>query len=171
MRILTVRQPWALHIIQSGKDVENRNRNIAGSYRGPVAIHAALKADEQALRDLPGLPPNGIPRVFRYGFIIGVVDLVGVHHAGDCYAQSIDHAAHLYRTDRAAFDALPVTNGSGGLLGRADYCSPWAEASGWHLDLANPRTLPAPIRFKGGLGLRTLGPEMAERIDREAVSS
>jgi hypothetical protein len=81
MRILTVRQPWALHIIQSGKDVENRIHNLAGDYRGPVAIHAALKPDQQALRDLPRKAPNGIPRVFEYGAIVGVVDLVDVHHA------------------------------------------------------------------------------------------
>lgn len=28
MKAITVRQPWALHIMQSGKDVENRTRNI-----------------------------------------------------------------------------------------------------------------------------------------------
>lgn len=42
MRILTVRQPWAWAIIHGQKDVENRVRNIAGDYRGPVAIHTAL---------------------------------------------------------------------------------------------------------------------------------
>ena len=45
MRILTVRQPWAYAIVHLGKDVENRVRNIAGDYRGPVAIHAALAED------------------------------------------------------------------------------------------------------------------------------
>jgi hypothetical protein len=42
LRVLTVRQPWAWSLIEGGKDVENRSRNIAGSYRGPVAIHAGL---------------------------------------------------------------------------------------------------------------------------------
>ena len=44
LRVLTVRQPYAWAIIHGGKDIENRTRNIAGSYRGPVAIHAALQA-------------------------------------------------------------------------------------------------------------------------------
>lgn len=66
MKAITVRQPWALHIMQSGKDVENRTRNIAGSYRGPIVIHAAKVADEEALRALPRLPPNGIPRIFYW---------------------------------------------------------------------------------------------------------
>ena len=42
LRVLTVRQPWAWSLIEGGKDCENRVRNIAGSYRGPVAIHAGL---------------------------------------------------------------------------------------------------------------------------------
>ena len=45
LRILTVRQPWAWAIIHGGKGVENRVRNVAGSYRGPVAIHAGLALD------------------------------------------------------------------------------------------------------------------------------
>lgn len=46
MRILTVRQPWAWAIVHGGKDVENRTRNIAGAYRGPVAIHAGMRFDQ-----------------------------------------------------------------------------------------------------------------------------
>lgn len=30
LRVLTVRQPWAWSLIEGGKDVENRSRNIAG---------------------------------------------------------------------------------------------------------------------------------------------
>jgi hypothetical protein len=51
MRALTVRQPWAWAIVHGGKDVENRTRNLAGSYRGPVAIHAALRTTPDAWRD------------------------------------------------------------------------------------------------------------------------
>lgn len=76
MRAITVRQPWAWQIINQGKDVENRTRNIAGKYRGPVLIHAALKADEEALARLP----STALRVFDYGVVLGVVDLVDVHH-------------------------------------------------------------------------------------------
>lgn len=164
IRILTVRQPWALHIIQSGKDVENRTTNIAGSYRGPIAIHAALKADEEALRALLGQPPNGIPRIFHYGAIIGVVDLVDVHYANDCYQQSIADAINLFRNDRPAFDALPITNEGGGIIGRAKHCSSWAMDYHYHLELANPRPVD-PIPYRGGLGLRKItDPAVIEQL-------
>jgi len=80
MRAMTVRQPWAWQIIHQRKDVENRTRNIAGQYRGPVAIHAAQKYDDDAMARLPMHAPPWItePRVFYPGIILGVVDLVDV---------------------------------------------------------------------------------------------
>lgn len=142
MRALTVRQPWAWAIVHGGKNVENRTRNIAGGYRGPVAIHAGLQADEPALRDLPARPPEWVtaPRVFYYGVFLGVVDLVDVHHQV----------------------------GSGA---RNDCCdSPWADA--WyhgrgslvHLVLANPRPLPEPIPCRGRLGLWTPPADVLEQL-------
>ena len=44
-----LRNPWAWAIIFGGKDVENRTRNIAGGYRGPVAITSSLRVDWQAV--------------------------------------------------------------------------------------------------------------------------
>jgi hypothetical protein len=79
MRILTVRQPWAWAIIHAGKDVENRVRNVAGSYRGPVAIHAARKgAEDEACVEVWGRWCDTLDPDVR-GAIIGVVDLVDVH--------------------------------------------------------------------------------------------
>lgn len=134
MRILTVRQPWAWAIIHGGKTVENRVRNIAGGYRGPVAIHAAkglgpwneTEGALQAVHLLTGVDArpqlvNG-PR----GAIIGAVDLVGVHSFAEC-------------------DRYPV-----------GMCSPWAEPDAWHMVLANPRPLAEPIPYRGALGLRNL---------------
>lgn len=157
MRILTVRQPWAGAIIHRGKDVENRVRNIAGDYRGPVAIHVALRHSYDAVS-----AHNAIAgyldehSIYGYGHIIGVVDLVGVHDSGDCFHESILHAAELFRSDREAFNELPITSGAGGLIGRASFCSPWAQDGQLHMKLANPRPLTEPIPFKGALGLRTL---------------
>ena len=51
MKAITVRQPWAWAIMHDGKDVENRSRNIAGTYRGPVVIHAGLTDDDDAALD------------------------------------------------------------------------------------------------------------------------
>ena len=146
MRILTVRQPYAWAIIHGGKDVENRSRNIAGDYRGPVAIHAAMTLDDPAdprigaaIRRLYVEPRRDIEQVpsiaggddpwltnspwFGYrGGIIGVIDLVDV--------------------------LMPHR--------RCPFCSPWAIDDQYHLMLANPRQLPEPIPYTGALGLRTL---------------
>lgn len=136
MRILTVRQPWAWAIIHGGKDVENRVRNIAGSYRGLVAIHAAKAMAKTDYRSYLKLKSSGYnARAGQHlGEVIGVVDLSGVHEAEACQgwgpvdAGTIDHY----------------------------WCSPWAEVDAHHLELANPRPLAEPIPFKGALGLRRL---------------
>lgn len=169
MRILTVRQPWAWAIIHGGKNVENRVRNIAGDYRGPVLIHVAKAFDESAFE--PEHPMHGLvfgacprsgPDHNRYicdwctkiaparygnaGEIIGVVDLVDVHR--------------------------PLWDGSCG-EGADAPCSPWAETDGWphHLVLENPRALAEPIPYRGALGLRStqfevIGDWLAELTDK-----
>lgn len=165
MRVMTVRQPWALHIVQSGKDVENRVRNIAGTYRGPVAIHAGLAADEEALRQLPMHAPNGVPRVFDKGVVIGVVDITGVHSSGDCLDRNLHRLAALYRDDREAFNATR-DDGLGGLIGKVQMCSPWALPEYHHIELTNPRKLARPIPLRGALGLRELDPAVVAQIER-----
>ncbi|WP_219085665.1 hypothetical protein [Microbacterium resistens] len=154
MRILTVRQPWAWAIIHGGKDVENRTTNIAGGYRGPVAIHAGLRYDERtdlgrwpfhaamgnAIENAGGEVHGGVftwnlgqpdPRrwLHELGSIIGVVDLAAVH--------SVDQV---------------------GCMAAIPDCSPWADKipGTHHLVLANPRPLAEPIPYKGALGLRHL---------------
>jgi hypothetical protein len=150
LRVLTVRQPWAWAIIHGGKDVENRARNIAGAYRGAVAIHVALRDDDEwderdahafigvcPFQDAPTHNRFGCtwcrevaPLTWKqHGHIIGVVDLTDVHDVHACISNDDD-----YRT-----------------------CSPWAEAEDLdsvHMVLANPRALVDPIPWKGALGLR-----------------
>lgn len=147
MRAITVRQPWAWAIIHGGKDVENRSRNIAGSYRGPVAIHAGKTYDDyaswndawEALADAleaEGCPPWESASNDCRGDIIGLVDLVDVHAARN-------HSRH------------PL-----------DTCSPWADRhADWHLVLANPRAIPEPIPCRGRLGLWTVPDDIAARIE------
>ncbi|MFJ4173361.1 hypothetical protein [Microbacterium sp. NPDC089696] len=183
MRILTVRQPWAWAIIHGGKDVENRPRNIAGSYRGPVAIHAGLTYDKdshersQTLRDAQDRAAVALgAEVFSHGYlwdldapdpreqwslmghIIGVVDLVDVHSAsviGGC--------------GRIQHDCDEHPNGC------RHHCSPWAMGpapEGWyqHLVFENPRALDEPIPYTGALGLRNLAvrsPEVVLDINRQ----
>ena len=125
-RILTVRQPWAWAIIHGGKNVENRVRNIAGDYRGPVAIHSALTG-----ASFDGKHYDLWPFDKRHvvGAIIGVVDIVDVHRSGMECSRGV--TCHEY-----------------------ELCSPWSEAYAYHLELANPRPLRVPLPFKGALGLR-----------------
>ncbi len=156
MRILTVRQPWAWAIIHGGKDVENRVRNLAGNYRGPVAIHAGMQHDHDHDRQLIGAAVGawsranpGVssaddpdPRKSRpvwygnLGRIIGVVDLIDVH------------GPH-------------PENRCGGVT------TPWSESDAWHLVMQNPRALAEPIPYKGALGLRRLDPETILAITRQ----
>lgn len=124
MKAISIRQPWTWAILRLGQDVENRPRNIAGDYRGPLVIHASKKPlpvmDESRdfILHLTGrLPLAEHPS--QLGAALGVVDLVYVHHALDC--------------------------------GRA--CSPWAMGDQHHLVLTNPRIFAEPIPYRGALGL------------------
>lgn len=153
MRAITVRQPWAWAIVHAGKDVENRTRNIAGSYRGPLAIHAGLSTAsvEEAMYDprvrtpYSELVDQGRRPDLRYGAILGVVDLVDAHPA----------------------DYLPDPGGD-----PAAYtpCSPWAQYPNWlldpmwHLALKNPRALAEPMPYRGRLGLWTLPDDVAATV-------
>lgn len=155
MRILTVRQPWAWAIIHGGKDVENRVCNIAGSYRGPVAIHAAGEIAQEgraAVKQLASLPWRERSVDDVRGAIIGLVELVDVHSAsviGGC--GWLNHDCPEHGTCR-------------------EHCSPWAQGPsrrGWfrHLVLANPRPLSAPIPYRGALGLRRLDAATIQQIE------
>lgn len=125
MRALTVRQPWAWAIIHGGKDVENRTRNVAGAYRGPVAIHAGLTPDTAAQGYWP--PRDLIPREAwaARGVYVGVVDLVDVHlETPRCCTSSWAERVSRY-------DDHPIH----------------------HLVLEHPRPLTQPLPARGMLGL------------------
>ncbi|KSU52876.1 hypothetical protein [Microbacterium enclense] len=154
MRILTVRQPWAHAIIHGGKDVENRVRNVAGDYRGPVAIHAALQRDDDGWVSsgryaLTRTMDRGQPATL--GAIIGVVDL---------------EDAHLVKQSNGISNVCFDNHTPVGRI-----CSPWAQNyiefpaySGYHLVLANPRPLKDPVPYRGALGLRRLDDDTTARI-------
>ena len=148
LRILTVRQPWAWAIIHGGKDVENRTRNIAGAYRGPVAIHVAtggtLMENYRTIQRIrPDLASDDLPwptfehGVPNAGHVIGVLDLVDVHQ-----------------------DCTELVEG----FGHTPTCSPWAMPGHWHLCLENPRPLAEPIPARGRLGLWRPDPTLATAI-------
>lgn len=132
MRAITVRQPWAWSIVYAGKDVENRTRNIAGDYRGPIAIHAGLTLadDDAAVWEMPEYRDRFDTetsvvrhRVDVRGAIIGIGRLWAVHQA---------------------------TPGNG----CCPRSTPWGMPDHWHLCLSN--VVPVdPIPCRGALGLWT----------------
>ncbi len=164
MRILSVRQPWAWAIVHGGKDVENRPRNLAGEYRGLVAIHASLRwaDDGDEVMMTPGQVASAIE---AKGHIIGVVDLVDVHfaqaHRG-CYVE----ADVLGWVPWDGVDAI-----EDGVI-RPRFCSAWGEHEGplaapvAHLVLENPRPLAVPIPHRGMLGLQKASPELEAQITK-----
>lgn len=139
MRVLTVRQPWAWAIVHGGKDVENRSRNIAGSYRDQLAIHAGLTHEQGTVAGEVHREAHGteIPTELKFGAVIGVVDLASVHHDSD--------------------------------HGRGCPCSEWAIAGDWHLMVANPRPLARPIPAKGKLGLWTPDSDLLAQIREQVT--
>ena len=155
MRILTVRQPWAWAIVHGGKDVENRVRNLAGGYRGPVAIHAGAVYDKTADShpEMQQLARHfGVESMsdhliafgqHAYRHIIGVVELVDVHSLMGYWTREnewrLDCCASSW-ADSAYTDAVGLDRGK----------------ETFHLVLASPRPLAHPIPFKGALGLRRL---------------
>ena len=97
MKALTVRQPWAWAIIHAGKDIENRTRNIAGDYRGPLAIHSSgRKSDDPqyvaqalehrifAMLDAQLLANLRTGWGLLHGCVLGAVDLTDVHRYPFC---------------------------------------------------------------------------------------
>lgn len=150
MRVLTVRPPWAQMIVGSFKHVENRTRNLAGDYRGLVAIHAGQREDTDArahpevqriAREYWGVSADSlfVGEREQFGHIIGVANLWAVHqHDGS-----------------ASFNCCPNA---------PDRYARWAEPGKWHMCFSVPRKLAKPIPFTGALGLRRLDEDMTARI-------
>lgn len=167
MKALTVRQPWAWAILH-GKSPENRTHNIAGGYRGPLAIHASLTRDPSAwehpaLRDLfqryLDVAFDDLAERMRsaiaeldVGVVIGVVDLVDVHPCADgCCPTWGEH--EYVETQRLCDDELTVVS---------------ARA---HLVLENPWPLSQPIACRGRLGLWTPPAEVLAWIEHDLGAS
>jgi len=69
LRVLTVRQPWALHLVSGEKDVENRTRRTL--YRGWLLVCAGRLVDASA-------PPDLFEESMPTGALVGAVYLSDV---------------------------------------------------------------------------------------------
>ena len=155
MKAITVKQPWAWAIAHGQKDIENRTWGTG--YRGPIAIHAGARWDEdgaydkRVLRALHGFgdrfdPPLRVerlgPKTVRLlrdqqltpGAVVAVADLVGI-----CTARSTAEQCG---------------------------CGLWAVDGQCHWKVANVRPLPEPVPCKGRLGLW----DLPDEVDVAAVS-
>jgi hypothetical protein len=145
MRILTVQQPWAWAIFH-GKGVENRTKNLAGSWRGTVAIHAGKRLSERGCELIPDLldPPHIVPYIraeLVYGAILGTAELVDVHpDADECCTSEWAESSYVEHGGRERHHI-------------------------WHHVLENAVLLDDPIPAVGGLGLRTIkDPEVLDQL-------
>ena len=136
MKAITVWQPWAGALAAGIK--ENETRGWATKYRGPIAIHAAMKpiqhawwyADDTAREvicrrlDLPEIFYG--PGTFPTGYILATAELV------DCIRITPEFVAMLSADELALGDYT---------LGRYAW------------KMANVQKLPEPIQAKGRQGL------------------
>lgn len=165
MRVLTVRQPWAAamfaELIRERKDVENRTWQPPA--RGRIAIHAAQHQDAAGFEHpiIAAAIRRGDPSwrtLNEYGHIIGSVDVVRWHRAGDeCAGEScITYPPRL---------GYPVQTGDWSMFPKG------GEKPIWHWVIRGPRRYVTPIKVRGQLGLWNPDPTTAGRIadaEREA---
>lgn len=85
MKILSVRQPWASLIVTGLKDVENRTWPT--KYRGPILVHASLRADEFSSEDIARRFGVSMPAELPLGGIVGMTEIIHCvrPHASRCY--------------------------------------------------------------------------------------
>ena len=80
VKYLRVRHPWAHLIVEGIKPVENRPWST--DYRGPVLIHAGLRASATPLAEINRRYKLALtPDQFRFGGIVGVVTLSAIVRA------------------------------------------------------------------------------------------
>lgn len=141
MKAISIRQPWAWAVLAGGKTVENRSRNIAGAHRGPLLIHAGQHlATPDAFDRVADLGAAELPMLGAPGAVVEA-DLSGVIGVADLVG------VHTATSCSCS-------------------CSPWADATGWHLRLANPRVLRRTVPCPGRLGLFTPPDDVLQEVHR-----
>lgn len=163
MKALTIWQPWASLLACGAKKYETRGRAI--SYRGPIAIHAALTPFKRIIKMMFPLhewryaPDYTAKRKFVdlvskfidveslcYGAIIATAELVGCH--------KIHHSPNFHR--ESGFDVYIHSLGDSEkyeyVFANELLFGDWT-AGRYALEFANMTMLPEPIPVKGRQGL------------------
>lgn len=114
MKAITIWQPWAEFIAAGVK--HNETRSWATKYRGPIAIHAAVKPIRQVVPLLSekafGLMVEKLEKAsmangelltyFNYGEIIATAEIVACHLITEEYLSIGTRNATRYQTDLSA---------------------------------------------------------------------
>ena len=89
MKAISVRQPWAILIIQGKKTLDLRAKKM--NYRGQLAIHASQSVEKDACTRF-----KIDPDTLTVGAVIGVVDLIDIFEVGEkCYQDTLnEHLSH-----------------------------------------------------------------------------
>jgi hypothetical protein len=142
MKALSLRQPWADWVVQGKKTLELRTWTV--SHRGPLVIHASQTINKEACL------AHGIdPASLITGAVIGIVDVVEI--------------LELNRDDFTNYQSQHMASG---------FFNPPEEDEvlfGWKL--ANARELPAPIPFRGRMGLFNVPATVLEGAAPEKATS
>ena len=165
MKAITIWQPWASLIACGVKKYETRS--WATKYRGPIAIHSALKpfvncwswstserAREVIMRRM-GLTENFEPeKYFPTGYVLATAELVNVwyivHHPGPDIdvAKDILVGAESVTTDKHAPDFGDFFVPSSDEMALGDW-TPGRYA--WELRNVKPLSTPVQVRGRQGL--------------------
>ena len=91
MKIISIRQPWASLIVQGVKPIENRTWPTR--YRGPVRIHASLRADSISAAEIEQRFKVRLPSEQPLGGVVGITEIVDCvrpnpspWYVSECYA-------------------------------------------------------------------------------------
>ena len=87
MKVISIRQPWASLIVCGSKDIENRT--WATKYRGPIAIHASLKYDQEGASWVLSKFSDASPMALLFGSkMLPKGGIVGYAEIVDCVTES-----------------------------------------------------------------------------------
>jgi hypothetical protein len=109
MKALSIQQPWAMHILRDGKDVENRSWPTP--FRGAFLVHAGKRFDSYCIEDGmvsgSGLAVERPKSEFPLGAIVGIAEIVACGHevssVWSCYGQY----QHVLRNAREFVTPIP----------------------------------------------------------------
>ncbi|TAK89363.1 MAG: hypothetical protein EPO06_11920 [Burkholderiaceae bacterium] len=167
MRMLVVRQPWALMIALGFKTTENRSWTTR--HRGPLAIAAGLAWDTAGEHD---------PRV-RAAWRRFAADLArkqqgnadpGPYGVAGQLTQSnlwFDRGAIVSVVDLDDCHRWDCTDHGQGCGDGVACCSPWGDAHANHWTVSNARRLPEPVPVTGRQGLTLLTPTARAQVDEQ----